>query len=118
VVSFAALRVIIDRMSATHQIILRDRPPTRLGQRLAIAFALAVVGAAIIFFLALFAAILSLTLAGFYRHAAGKPGSFSEMVDMRLAYRVIALPVAAAALPLVFFATLLRQSRSRRLPRT
>jgi hypothetical protein len=105
-------------MSATHQFVLRDRQPSRLGARLAVAFALAVVASALIFFLALFAAILALTLVAFYRHAAGQAGSFSQLVDMRIAYRVIALRVAAAALPLVFVATLVRQSRSRSLPRT
>lgn len=108
-------------MSAAHQFILRGRQPGPLGQRLAVAFGLAIVGAALAFFAALFVAILALTVLAFYRHNAGQPGSFSQVVDMRVAYRAIALPAAAAALPIVFFVTFLRQSRSphsRSFPRT
>ena len=67
----------------------------------------ALVGAALTFFLALFVAIMVLLFVGFFRH-----------VDMTLAYRMIAVPVAAAALPIAFVASLWWQGRQRRFPRT
>jgi hypothetical protein len=105
-------------MSATHEFVLRDRQRSKLGQRVAVAFGVALVGAALTFFAALFLAIVALTLLAFYRHSAGQPGAFSQLVDMRMAYRMIAAPIAAAALPIAFAASMWFQSRQRRVPRT
>jgi hypothetical protein len=105
-------------MGSTHEFVLRERPRTGFGQRLAVAAGLAIVAAALTFFVCLFIAIIGLMFVGFYRHAAGQTGSFSQLVDMRIAYRMIALPIAAAALPIAFAASFWFQSRPRRLPRT
>ena len=92
-------------MSYTHEFILRERRPARpLGIRIATAFALAVTGAALTFFAVLFATIIVLLVVGFVRNVAP---------DMRIAYRIIALPAAAVALPVVFTISMWKQRRTR-----
>ena len=92
-------------MAHSHQFILPERrEPKPLGLRVATAFGLAVTGAALTFFLVLFAAIIALVVAGLVRGAAP---------DMRLAYRGIALPAAIIAVPVVFAVSLWRQGRAR-----
>ncbi len=105
-------------MGATHEFVLREKPRGGLGQRLAIALGLALVAAALAFFLSLFIAILALTFVAFYRHSAGRAGEFSQLVDMRIAYRMVALPIAAAAAPIAFAASMWWQARPRPLSRT
>ena len=105
-------------MNATREFVLRERPRGSAGQRLAVACGLSIVGAAMTFFVTLFIAILVLIVLGFYRHLAGYPGGFSQLVDMTAAYRRIALPVAAAALPILFVSSMWAQSRNRLFPRT
>ena len=94
-------------MVATHQLVLRDKPHPRLGQRLAIAFALALVAAALAFILSLFVAIVVLLVIGFFRH-----------VDMAVTYRLIALPIAVATFPAALIASLWWQAHPHRVPRT
>jgi len=92
-------------VSHTHEFILPDRRHARpLGIRVATAFALAVTGAALTFFAVLFATIVILLVAGFVRNVAP---------DMRIAYRVIALPAAMVALPALFAVSLWKQNRTR-----
>lgn len=94
-------------MVASHEFVLRERPRSRVGQKLAVSAGMALVGAALAFFVSLFLAIVVLLFVGFFRR-----------VDMSLAYRMIALPVGAAALPIAFIVSLWWQSRRRRVPRT
>jgi hypothetical protein len=94
-------------VSHSHQFILPDRrvPARPVAQRIATAFGLAVTGAALAFFLTLFAAIIVLLVVGIVRNAPP---------DMRLAYRSIALPAAIVALPVVFAVSLWKQGRTSR----
>lgn len=94
-------------MAASHEFVLREKPRGSAGQRLAISLGMALLGAALAFFVSMFLAIIVLLFIGFFRR-----------VDMALAYRVIAVPVAAAALPIAFIGSLWWQSRQRRVPRT
>ena len=71
------------------------------------ALAIALVAAALAFFLSLFVAIVVLLAIGFFRH-----------VDMAVTYRLIALPIAVATFPTAMIASLWWQARPRRVPRT
>jgi len=94
-------------VSHTHQLILRGKPRLPLGQRLATATLVAILGAALTFFAALFCAILVMLAFGMVR---------SSRPDMRMAYRLVAIPAALVALPALFVFTLWWQARVR--PRT
>lgn len=83
------------------------RPAARWGEKLAIATGLALIASALVFFLSLLVAIIVLLFIGFFRH-----------VDMALAYRVIAAPLAAATLPVALIVAFWWQGRTRRSPRT
>jgi len=79
--------------------------PPRLAHRLAISTGMALLGSALAFFISLFLAIVVLLFVGFFRH-----------VDMSLAYRRAAIPVAVLALPITLIASWYWQGR--RLART
>jgi hypothetical protein len=94
-------------VSHTHELLLRPRPRLPLGQRVATAGLIAILGAAVTFFVALFVAILAMLAFGFV--SAARP-------DMRVAYRVVAFPAAVMALPAVFALSLWWQGRASSKP--
>ena len=80
-------------MSHTHELLLRGKPRLPLGQRAATAVLCAILGAALTFFVALFAAVIVMLVFGL---------ASSNRPDMRMAYRTIAIPAALIALPVIF----------------
>ncbi len=90
-------------MSHTHELILRSKPRLPLGQRVATAVLVAIVGAALAFFVALFLSVIVMLVFGMVR--ASRP-------DMRIAYRTIAIPAAVVALPAIFALSLWWQGKT------
>ena len=90
-------------MSHTHELLLRGKPRLPLGQRAATAALVAILGAALTFFVALFAAVIVMLVFGL---ASG------SRPDMRLAYRTIAIPAALIALPAMFALAMWWQERT------
>ena len=93
-------------LNATHQFVLPSRTRRRLGRKAAAAIGVSLLASALSFFVALFLSILTLFILGLARNA--RP-------DMSMAYRVIALPVAIAVLPIAIAGSLWWQlARERR----
>ena len=97
-------------MNATHQFVLPSGPRFHLGRKAAVAVGVSLLVSALSFFLALFLAIVTLFVVGLARNA--RP-------DTTIAYRVVAAPVAIAAVPIAIAASLWWQlARDRRLRRS
>jgi len=87
----------------THELILRSKPRLPLGQRVATAVLMGIVGAALTFFVALFLSVIVMLVFGLVR---------SSRPDMRMAYRTIAIPAAIVALPAMFALSVWWQGRT------